>query len=50
MFEIFGSKKGKTSKEIPEWAIHDVDLHAFSNRDFKQQRIDIMLVNDKKRM
>ena len=49
MLEGFDSRK-KSSRKIPEGAtIHDLDPHAFSSRDSKQQRIDTMLRKDKKR-
>ena len=49
MLGAFGSRR-KSSRDIPEGAtIHDVDPHAFSSRDSKQQRIDTMLKKDKKK-
>ncbi|XP_038978012.1 uncharacterized protein LOC120108486 [Phoenix dactylifera] len=46
----FGSRK-KSSGGIPPGAsIHDVDLHAFSRKDSKQQRIDTIWKKEKKDM
>ena len=51
ILEAFGSRrKSSRPRDIPEGAtIHDVDPHAFSSRDSKQQRIDTMLKKDKKK-
>ena len=50
MLGAFDSTK-KSSKEIPVGAtIHDLDPYTFSNRDFKQHRIDAILRKEKKDM
>ena len=44
---VFGSR---SSRDIPIGAtIHDLDPHAFSSKDSKQQRMDTMVKKDKKK-
>lgn len=52
MLGAFDSRGCKefSSKEIPPRAIiHDLDPHAFSNKDVKKEKIDTMLVKNKKK-
>ena len=43
LLEVFGSRR-RSSRDIPAGAtIYDLDLHALSSKDLKQQRIDTMV-------